>query len=518
MIPLASPGPERKRSFFRAPALLAEPPARGGTVLRSRLTVLSQDEIEAIHAATLDVLNRVGVNVREARAMRLLTEAGAMRGDGQERVRIPESLVMEAVRGTPKRWTWHAREASKSLRIGEGGPTRLGPGSSCTKVIDFATGRPRVPTLRDADDLVRLMDALPLVDIDYTPVTLLGQEDAPRYRETSTLVRDLQNTSKVLVGPSFNGRMARDGLEIAALLAGGEDALRKTPMLAGYCDPVGPLTHDRMMTETILEYAMMGQPVFVMCLDLAGASSPASLAGTLVQQNAEILSGVLIAYLANPAAPVVYGSVSGTMDMKAGNAAVGGPEFGLLSVASVQIAHYYGISCSVGGQSDAKVHDAQAAFEKGASLVAAMLAGADFVDLFFGSFEGFNATSPEQVILDHEIAGYARRYAEGIVVDPSHLSRDLIEAVGPGGTYLKNTRALRDTMSRVTTEWYQPQLFDRRASDGNGSGSTQTVLGAAHEAGLRILREHRPTPLDRTILDEANAILARIRREETRSP
>lgn len=484
--------------------------------MRSQLSVLSRDELESIHVATLELLERVGVNVREPRAVRLLIEAGALHEPGTERVRIPEPLLMEAVRGTPKRWTWHARESSKSFRLGEGGRTRLGPGSACTKVVDFGTGRARAPTLKDGDDLVRLMDALAFVDIDYTPLSYGVSEQTPRYRETSTLVRDLQNTSKVLVGPSYDGRMAKDGLEIAALLAGGEDALRKKPMLAGYCDPVGPLTHDRMMTETILEYAAMGQPVFLMCLDLAGASSPASLAGTLVQQNAEILSGVLIAYLVNPETPVVYGSVSGIMDMKAGNAALGGPEFGLLSAASVQIAHFYGIVCSAGGQSDAKTHDAQAAFEKGMSLLASMLAGADFVDLFYGSFEGFNATSPEQVILDHEIAGYAHRYAAGIEVDASHLSLDVIEAVGPGGTFLKDPKALRDTMSRMMSEWYQPFLFDRRAAEGVAPASRRRVLDTAHEAAARILREHAPAPLDPGFLKDANEVLERIRREETR--
>lgn len=464
-----------------------------------------------MHGASLAVLERVGVTVREPRAVRLLADAGAVCGAGTERVRIPEALLMEAVRGIPKRWTWYAREASKSFQVGTGDRTRLGPGSACTHIVDYVTGRARAPTERDGDDLVRLMDALEYVDIDYTPVSYGVSGDAGGYREVATLVRDLQNTSKVFVGPSYNGTMAREGLEIAKLLAGGEEALRKRPMMAGYCDPVSPLTHDRMMTETLLEYARMGQPVFLMCLDLAGASAPASLAGTLVQQNAEILSGALIAFLANPRTPVVYGSVSGTMDMKAGNAAVGGPEFGLLSAASVQVAHFYDLPCSVGGQSDAKIHDAQAAFEKGTSLLASMLSGADLVDLYFGSYEGFNATSPEQVIIDHEMAGYAHRYARGIEVDESSLSVDLIAAVGPGGSFLKDPRSLRDTMSRMRTEWYLPGLFDRTAA--KPAESRKTVLETAHETAVAILRDHIPTPLDPGLLKEANAILRRIRKQ-----
>ena len=483
--------------------------------MRSSLTVLGPDEIDAIHAATLDVLARVGLSVREPRAKRMLLEAGSEGDPGGDRIRIPENLVMEAVRGVPKRWTWHARDPAKSFRVGEGGRTRLGPGSSCTVIVDYATGEARTPTPADGDRLVQLMDALEFVDIDYTPVSFGADPETPRYRETATLVRDLQHTSKVLVGPSYDGTMAKDGLEVAKLLAGGEDALRATPMLAGYCDPVSPLTHDRAMTETLIEYARMGQPVFLMCLDLAGASAPASLAGTLVQQNAEILSGVLIAFLANRQTPVVYGCVSGTMDMRAGSAAVGGPEFGLLSVASVQLSHFYGLPCSAGGQSDAPVHDAQAAFEKGASLLASMLAGADFVDLFFGSYAGFNATSPEQVMIDHEIAGYAHRYARGIQVDADALSVPLIEGVGPGGSYLKDPRSLRETMARMGTEWYLPSLFDRRALPGATSSGTR-LLDEAHAAALRLVEAHAVTPLDPEVLQAAQELLSRIRREETR--
>ena len=486
--------------------------------MRSALSVLSREEIESIDAATIQVLEGIGVNVREPRALRLLAGAGASRDGATERIRIPESLVREAIRSTPKSWTWHARDPAKSFRVGEGGRTRLGPGSACTKVIDYPSGVAREPTPSDGDRLVGLLDALEFVDLAYTPVSYGAAEDHPRYREVATLVRDLQNTSKVLVGPTYDGVVSKDGLEIAKLLVGGEDELRKKPTMAGYCDPISPLTHDRMMTEALVEYAALGQPVFIMCLALAGASSPVSLAGTLVQQNAEILSGLVIAHLVNPKAPVIYGCVSGTMDMKAGSAAVGGPEFGLLSAAAIQIAHSYGLPCSAGAQSDAKVHDAQASFEKGASLLASMLAGADFVDLFYGSFEGFNATSPEQVVIDHEIAGYVHRYARGIEVDPGHLSVERIADVGPGGSFLKNAGALRDTMDRMKDEWYLPTLFDRRADAGNDADSQGRLLRNAHDAVTRILREHTPVALDPGFLAEANRVLDRIWIEESKKP
>ncbi len=484
--------------------------------MRSRLAVLSSDEIQAIQDATLQVLEHVGVDVREPRARRLLERAGATVGPEDERIRIPEGLMKEALRSARKTWTWYARESAKSFRVGEGGPTRLGPGSACTKVIDFATAQARVPTEQDAVAFVRLMDALEFVDINYTPVSTGVHAEAPRYHEVASLVADLTNTSKVPIGPSFNGQVSKDGLEIAAILAGGDEVLRKRPMVAGYCDPVSPLIHDRAMTETLIEYASRGQPIFVTCLALSGASAPASLAGTLVQQNAEILSGLLIATLVNRDAPVIYGCVSGIMDMKTGDAVIGGPEFGLLSVASVQLAHAYHIPCSSGGQSSARIHDARAALEKGTTLLASMLAGADFVDLFFGSYDGFNTTSLEQVVIDHEIAGYARRYAEGIEVDTSRLSLDLIKEVGPGGSYLRDAKSLRDTMSRMRTEWYAPSLF--RTGESTGEANPDSLLSTAHERAVRILAEHQVVPLDPQILAEMRAVLTRIHEEDSGKP
>lgn len=480
---------------------------------RAKLTVLSRDEMETIHGATLDLLEHVGVVVREPRAMRLLADAGASREGESDRVLIPVGLIEEAVAKVPKTWTWYARESKNNLVVGGGGRTRLGPGSACTSIVDFETGKARAPTVKDADAMVRLMDALEYVDINYTPVSVREDDVPARYQEVATLVRDLRNTSKVPVGPSYDGVMAKDGLEIAKILAGDPEAVRKRPMIAGYCDPISPLVHDRMMTETLMEYAAMGQPVFITSLDLAGASAPATLAGTLLQQNAEILSGLLIAFLVNRDAKLICGSVSGAMDMRAGNAALGGPEFGLLSIASAQMSHFYGLPCSTGGQSDSKIHDAQASLEKATSLLASVLAGADFVDLFFGSYEGFNTTSLEQVVIDHDLAGFAFRYEQGIDVNEETLSLNLLREVGPGGNFLRGKKALEHAMKWSKREHYTPFVIDRRSRFSWESAGGKTLLEEAHERVKKILSSHEPAPLEPSLLKEMDAYLERVKKQ-----
>jgi len=485
---------------------------------KAATSVLTSDEIEAIDAATYRLLETVGVLVREPRALRLLLDAGAEPAVPAGRVCIPASLLREALRRVPKQWTWFGRDRRHDLRIGEGGRTRLGPGSACSNFLDYSTGRCRPPTAKDGVDLVRLMDALELVDINFTPVDDEADGLPTRFHQTDTLIRDLTYTTKPLVGPSYDGTMAKDGLEVMAVLAGGKDELRHRPMLAGYCDPVSPLVHDRTMTETLIEYATLGQPVFIMALDLAGASAPATLAGTLLLQNAEVLSGVLIAHLVNPDAPVIYGSVSGIMDMKAGTASVGGPEFALLSAASAQLAHHYGIPSSVGGQSDSKLHDAQASMEKMMTLLSAVSCGADFVDLFYGSFEGFNATSLEQTVIDHDIAGFVFRYREGISVSEETLGFDLIREVGPGGGFLKNRTALTHTRRWMIREDFFPTVADRRSRFAWEKAGAPTLLERAHARAEQLLKEHQDPTIDPGVLAQMKFILERIRKESLNIP
>jgi len=477
---------------------------------RAMLSVLSRDEIERIQDSTLSLLEEVGVVVREPRAAELLETAGCARV-GKEGLRIPESVVKEALASAPRAWTFHARDPAHSFRVGDGGRARLGPGSSCTRVVDFETGVARAPTREDGDTLVRLMDALEFADINYTPVMLPEDGTPAPYAEIATLVRDLQNTSKVPVAPSADGREAHWGLEIAAILAGGHEELLKMPVVAGYCDPVGPLIHDRMMTETLMAYASAGQPTFIMCCDLACGSSPATLAGTLLQQNAEILSGIVIAQLVRKGAPVIYGCVSGVLDIRTGSAALGGPEFGLLSAAAVQIAHAYGLPCSVGAQSDAKIHDAQATMEKGMSMLASVSAGADFVDLFFGSYEGFNATSPEQMVLDHDIAGMAFRYTEGIEVTEEALSLDILREVGAGGSFFHGKKVLEHSLRWARKEHYTSFVVDRRARASWEAAGGKKILAAAHERVREILADHRPTPMERDMREAMETVLRQVR-------
>ena len=474
---------------------------------RNKLNILSSDEVYNIHTATLEILERTGVLVREEKALKLLDQAGAIVDHEKNLVKIPAYLIEEAVAKTPKSFIWHARNPKKSIRIG-GEPTKFGPGSDCVNIIDLETGECRIPTKRDAEQLVRLIDALENISINYPPASL---SDVPeQVADIYSVAIVIKNSSKCTLGNSYGKSSAHDSIRIATALVGGEEELRKKPTIAGYIDPVSPLVHDKRMIEALMEYASYGQLIFMTVMALAGATGPATLAGVLVQQNAEILSGLLIAHLVNPHAPVIYGSVSCPMDMRTGVSSTGSPEVGLLGAAFVQIARYYGIPCGVGAQSNAKVPDAQASYEKMMSLMMAVMAGADLIDLVAGTIESYRTASYEQLVIDNELAGMALRCAEGIEVNDETMAKDVIDRVGPGGHYLAD----KHTLEWFKKEHYRPMISDRKTrADWEKSGS-KDIREEARNRAKEILASHEPEPIDPTIWREIELILKDIEKRE----
>jgi len=476
---------------------------------KNPLKILSNDEVHDIHTATLEVLERTGVIIRQKKALELLEQAGAAVDYSKSLVRIPGHLVEEAVSKTPKSFIWHARSPKNNIRIG-GEPTKFGPASGGVNIIDLETGECRIPTKRDTEQQVRLIDALENISINFPPASF--SDVSAEVSDIYTIALTVKNTSKCIIGESYARDIAHDSIRIAAALAGGEEELRKKPTIAAYIDPISPLVYDKGMVEALIEYASYGQLIFMTVMALAGATGPATLAGLLVQQNAEVLSGLLIAHLVNPHAPVVYGNVSCPMDMRTGDSSTGSPEVGLLGAAFVQLAKYYGMPCSAGAQCNAKVPDAQASYEKATSLMMAVMAGADFVDLFAGTIESFRTASYEQLVIDDELAGMALRCAEGIEVTAETMARDVIDRVGPGGNFLAD----KHTSEWFRKEHYYSKLGDRRSRvDWENSGS-KNIREQARDRAREILANHEPEPIDPTIWREIERIIADIDERESK--
>ena len=468
---------------------------------KQMLKVLEKDQLDAIHGATLRVLERTGVLVNSTEALDLLERKGIAVDRKSKIVKMPEAVVTEAVKSAKKNFKWYARSEKNTIEVVDG-RTKNGPGAECVYYIDPETDQARVPTLSDGIKCCRLLDALDNVQIAYLPTFASDVPDD--VRRLVVMAAGLIHSSKLTYGGSTDKTDVEMAMRLGEAILGSREELRKRPLFAGYVDPISPLAHEHTMLEALLGYARMDAPVFVTVMALAGGTAPASVAGLLVQQNAEVLSSIVLASTVTKAPKIIYGSVSCPLDMRTSMSATGAPEFSLIGVGAVQLAKYYDLPSNMGVQSDSKAVDEQAAYEKAFSAFAASAAGADFSDLFIGSTEAFNTYSPVQLIIDDEIASMSLRFSQGIEVNDQTLSIDVIDKVGPMGNYLKQ----RDTMVRFRKEHMNPKLSDRWTRMKWDQAGSKGSKERAKERMAEIFRSHVPEPLGPEVKKGLDVLLA----------
>jgi len=482
---------------------------RGGS-----LRFLSNEQIYEIHVSTLDLLEHVGVQVESEEALKLLHEAGAAVDFKTKRARIGPDLVTEAVKKTPPSFILHARNPERSLRI-EDDRVYFQPGGLPTVVISL-DGKRRPATLRDVADLTRLYDYLEYVDVTAGGVFPTDIPESTHH--VHAYLAKLENTDKVkYYGYFARGRIvAKDLVRMASVVAGGLEELRRKPVMMGWENPISPLSHGKGQTEMVLEFARLGLPIHIGPAIQAGATGPVSLAGVLVQQNAEVLSGIVIAQsAAEPGRrpPIVYGAVPALADMRYGTMVYGAAEPALMNVASVQLARYYGLICrGNGGATEAKTTDAQAGYESGITLLMAALGGANILtNASGGSLEpGLGAISYEKAVVDNDIAGMVSRILNEITVSDETLALDVISRVGPGGHFLgqEHTRRLFEK------EHFIPKVGDRTTPESWVKAGSKDIRDVARELAKQVLREHVPPPLDKTIREELLTIVKEVEKRE----
>ena len=310
------------------------------------LSVFTDDELNDIHLATLEVLQRTGVWVEDDEALTVFADGGADVDRETRVVRLPAHVVEEAIRSAPPTITLCGRnpESDVVLEPGRVGFTNFGEG---IKVTDLETGELREPTKRDVAEATRLIDALPEIDVLERPVGAhdVPQDAVPLHNAEAIFA----NTTKhVFIGP-INGRLLEKIVEMAAVVVGGAAALRRRPLVSFITCPVSPLKLVKDCCEIIMGAARAGATVNVLSMAMAGASSPISLSGTLVTHNAEVLSGITLAQLTARGTPVVYGSSTTAMDLRLASASVGSPECGLINAAVAQLARFYLLPSWVAG-------------------------------------------------------------------------------------------------------------------------------------------------------------------------
>jgi len=474
---------------------------------RAKFEILSTDEVTRIHDASIEVLANTGVKVDDVQARKMLCDAGAAVGKSNEIIQIPETLVHEALKKAPKEFFLYGRDGVQPLKLGQWG-TYFTTGGYATYVYDLTTGARREVTSRDLADAVRLADALPNCDL------IANLPAAPRDVPQATLDRrqwaiGLTNTKKHVLSEARGYESVKDAIAMAAEIAGSPEGLKKRPVITFDVTTISPLTQDRLQTQEIIGGARNGVPVSISPGPMAGASSPVTLAGTMVQANAEFLSGLVISQVASPGAPVIYACWARHLDQKTANVSMGTPEFALLRVCQAQLGRYYGLPTRGGGLvTDSKISDAQSGYEKMATCLVPAMAGLNIV-AGMAMVDSLNTMSYEQFVLDEEIVGFSKRILNGIDVTAEEIAVDVIRAIGPGGSFLGTKHSLK----HFRKELWMPQISDRTTwSQWHERGEDSAEVRAREKARKLLVSHRRPALPD----EVKNKIWSIVREAEKR--
>ncbi len=455
-----------------------------GTMLK----VLSESDIERIHRASLALLADHGMASESDLITNLFVRAGAMVDTATGIIRLPVEMVEAALRSAPSSFVLHGREAGRELVVAPG-HVYYGMGGSPEPFLwDYAQQGPRAPTKSDMVACTRLGQALPHIDF---VMAICSAGDMPPgvqyFHEYDVLLR---NTTKPVIYSCPGRRHARVLLEMVASASGGETALRQRPSVVVFSQPVSPLKFGRDF-ENLVEAAEWGVPVLSSPGPMMGATSPVTLAGTLVQVNAEALFGIVLSQIVRPGTPVIYAPHTGVMDMRTAQCTYGSPEQTLARAAVAQLgAHYRLPSFGLGGGVEAKLPDAEAAAQAMMGMLMNALSGLTLTQTL-GTLASGLYGAPEMVVICDEIAHMIGRILRGIAVSDDTLAVDVTKEVGHGGMFLTHDHTLR----LFREELFFPMLFQRQSIDQWQKSGNKSMTQAAHERVEDILSTAGPVAL-----------------------
>jgi len=457
--------------------------------------LMSDDQLENLHQATLQILERTGVIIECQEAIELLDGAGADVSN-PNRVKIPSYLVEQAIRTAPRTITLYTREGEPAIVLNGLTGSHYGSFPDPRRIRDPYTGEIRTCYVEDIADLSRLIDALPNIEWSYTAVSNLTLPVSTNIdiSDRVSLLQFVLNSSKPIIVEITNVAALRDMIDCCAIVAGGEEQLRKKPFFGGSCEPVSPLVQGKDALEKSLLCAEKGLPVVVYSMPMAGATTPATFAGCLAIANAEVLSQLVVLQLKNPGAPVIYGSITDIMEMKTTIFPYGAPEMSLMVATLTELCHYYKLPMfGTAGCTDAYNIGVQAGAELTYQVLMTSLSGADLVHDVGILYHGL-AGSAEVMVLVDELIDMVNVSMGGIEVNDETVPLDLIERVGPRGNYISEKHTLKHFR-----RYWAPRIFDRCAVKDENAKNCEELL---KERTIKLLETHQPKPLPEDMLKE----------------
>jgi trimethylamine--corrinoid protein Co-methyltransferase len=468
--------------------------------LHPTIRMLSDEQIRAIHNASLDILARTGIVMKSQAARELLLEAGAW--EAGERIKIPEIVVMDAIASAPSRIAMYNRLGRLTMPLEEG-KVFFGPGSDCPFTIDVDGGERRQPVLRDLERIALLCDGLEQMDFVMSMGTPTDVPTLDHYLHS--FVAMIRGSAKPNVYTARDRRDMEHIYRIACAVAGGETALRERPFLMLYAEPISPLLFNDESVDKLLFCAEKGLPVTYPPSPNTGGGGPITLAGALALGNAESLVGLVLTQLVQPGAPFLYGMNTGALDMKSAIVGYGAPEWPLGMAAYADMGRYYGLPVwGVSGATDSKVVDAQAGIEATVTIMTAFLSRCN-LNHDVGYIEYGSTSSMEMLVIADEVIRDVRYVMGGVEVSERTLALEAIHRAAPGGGFLADDH----TLDNWKWAQWRPRIIDRMRYDGWVSKGSKDMAARANERAREILDEHRPPALSQ----EAESVIADILKE-----
>lgn len=466
---------------------------------RLKLEILSPDDVQRIHAASLQIIEEVGVRFPSAKALDLWASFGARVDRDSMIVKVPAATIEAALGHAPPVYSLAARDPAQDLPQ-DGNHVYLATDGCGVEVIDLYTGQRRTSCLQDVANIARIADALPQIAFHWVAVS--AQDRPPETRGLHELRAIFENSTKHAQTESiYREREACAAIEMATAIAGSREALRQRPVLSLMQCTAPPLGQDGGSVEAALVAAEAGVPTGFMTMASAVTTGPATLAGTLAVGNAEVISALALIELAYPGAPVFYAAAQTVADLRSGAYTGGGPEDFLFGAATNVLSDFYNIPLSMGSfATGAKEPNWQAGIENSLSTFMASVVMSDQL-LGAGLLHGSRIWSYEQLLMDCEIFDIVAKMMEGIIVDDETLALDVIKAVGPGGNFL----AQKHTRQHMRDLWV-PQYMDRRPYE-TWLEKQDNAPDWARARARDLLQHHQPEPLDEKLSEELGHII-----------
>jgi trimethylamine---corrinoid protein Co-methyltransferase len=469
--------------------------------MQPKLKVLSQNERDRVHEATLELLAKTGMRVELAQAREILQTAGAQVDHHTQRVRFPRELVERSIELAPETYTLGARRPDWRFTVNQGESTLCMSGEG-TLTLDRKTGKLRDSTFQDWLEVTRLGDAADEIGIYWCTVTPTDHGDRP-VDFVDYLITMCTNFSKHIQDTCSRPQQVPWLLEVLQTVYGDRETIRRTHPFSTLICPQSPLILDEQYTAAYLAMKGWKIPVAVMPMALMGATAPPSMIATLVQINSEVLGTLCLIQAAEPETPFIYAPVLTLMDPNSGRYFSGGVEQTLMNAAGIEMARYYGFPTLMGGWgSDACAPSIQAGYER---AITGSLPALKWPDFYIGPgiLGGDMILSFDQLLMDLEMFRMYRQMHRGIVTSEEKWMPEVIAEIGPGGYYLDHEFTAREVRSG---EWYHPKLGFHDANDAWFSESRTDLLTETGAQVEQILKTHEPLPLDDHVVRELQQI------------